>query len=213
MAEDRANRQSTGRTSLADAVAHPQVWLLSGAFFLNSLVNYGLFLWLPKMLEDVTGAGGFRLDVLTAVPFVAALAMMVVVGRASDRSGNRTRYAAGCALATAVGLLVALVFQRQVWGFVVGFAICQMALRSFAGVFWAMPPQLLGGAAAATGIALINAIGNLGGFVGPTLIGALHQATGGYTGSLLALAGVLVVEGILILRVRLPRTRLNGRSS
>jgi ACS family tartrate transporter-like MFS transporter len=76
-----------------------------------------------------------------------------------------------------------------------------------------MPPQLLGGAAAATGIALINAIGNLGGFVGPTLIGALHQATGGYTGSLLALAGVLVVEGILILRVRLPRTRLNGRSS
>jgi nitrate/nitrite transporter NarK len=71
-------------------------------------------------------------------------------------------------------------------------------------VFWAIPPQLLGGTAAAAGIAMINAIGNLGGFVGPTLVGALHEWTGGYNGALLALTGVLVVEALLVLALRLP---------
>ena len=94
---------------------------------------------------------------------------------------------AGVRHANAVGLLLAVVFQQNIWLLVVGFTISQMALRSLAGVFWAMPPQFLGGAAAAAGIALINSIGNLGGFVGPDLIGALLDLTGGYTGGLLAL--------------------------
>ncbi len=117
---------------------------------------------------------------------------------------------AGCALATAVGLVIAVWFQREMWLFVLGFTVSQMALRSLAGVFWAMPPQLLGGAAAAAGIGLINAIGNLGGFVGPTLIGKLHDVTGGYSGGLLALTAVLVVEAILVLQVRLPRRADRG---
>ena len=93
--------------------------------------------------------------------------------------------------------------QQHTWVLLVALAFAQMALRSLAAVFWAMPPQLLGGAAAAGGIALINAIGNLGGFVGPTMIGVLHDATGGYTGGLLSLSGVLVVEAVLVLGIRL----------
>jgi MFS family permease len=179
--------------------------LLCVVFFLNSIVNYGMFLWLPKLLEDVTGARGFALSAITTVPFIAALAAMVFVGRASDRSGERKRYVAGCALATAVGLVIAVVFQRHTWLLVLGFAVAQMALRSLAGVFWAMPPQMLGGAAAAAGIGLINATGSVGGFVGPALIGFLRDASGGYSGGLLVLTGVLIIEAILVLRVRLPR--------
>jgi MFS transporter, ACS family, tartrate transporter len=67
-----------------------------------------------------------------------------------------------------------------------------------------MPPQFLGGTAAAAGIALINSIGNLGGFVGPAIIGALHDLTGGYTGGLLALTAALLMEAILVLALRLP---------
>ena len=78
-----------------------------------------------------------------------------------------------------------------------GFAISQMALRSLAGVFWALPPELLGARAAAVGIGLINAIGGVGGFVGPALIGVLLDASGGYSGGLLVLTGVLVVEALL----------------
>ena len=122
---------------------------------------------------------------------------------------------AGCALVTAVGLLIAVSSQQHMWLLVFGFAVSQMALRSLAGVFWAIPPQLLGGAAAAAGIALINAIGNLGGFVGPTMVGTLLDLTGSYTDGLLVLTGVLVLEAILVLQVRLPRMKIaaGGRTA
>lgn len=205
MNAERRARARAGHATVRGGFMTAQFWLVCAVFFLNSIVNYGMFLWLPKLLEDVTGATGTWLSVITAIPFVVALAGMVFVGRASDRSGERTRYVAGCAIATAIGLLVAVSFQRETWLLVLGFTVSQMALRSLAGVFWAIPPQLLGGAAAAAGIALINALGNLGGFVGPAIIGALLDLTGGYTGGLLVLTAVLVLEAILVMQVRLPR--------
>jgi MFS transporter, ACS family, tartrate transporter len=214
MADERARRQADGPTTIGRSIANPQLGLLCLVFFLNSIVNYGMFLWLPKLIEDVTGARGFTLSLMTTIPFVAALAAMVGVARASDRSGERKRWVAGCAMATAAGLVVAVLFQQHTWLLLVGFAVAQMALRSLAGVFWAMPPQLLGGAAAAAGIALINATGSVGAFIGPTLIGALHDLTGNYSGGLLALTGVLVLEAILVLRVRLagPNPAAGGRT-
>lgn len=215
MADDRAQREAVTPTSIGRSLANRQLWLLCAVFFLNSIVNYGMFLWLPKLIEDVTGARGFALSALTTIPFVVALSAMVVVGRASDRSGERTRYVAGCALATAIGLALSVVFEQHTWVLILGFAIAQMALRSLAGVFWAIPPQMLGGAAAAAGIGLINAIGNVGGFVGPAMIGVLRDATGGYRGGLLALTVVLILEAILVLQVRVPRmdAAVKGRSN
>ena len=126
------------------------------------------------------------------------------VGRQSDRKGERRWHVAECAIISAAGLLLAIASQGNIWLFVLSFTISQMALRSLVGVFWAMPPLFLGGTAAAAGIALINSIGNLGGFVGPTVIGALHDRTGGYTGGFLALAVALVIEAVLVLMLRLP---------
>jgi MFS transporter, ACS family, tartrate transporter len=201
MSADRTARGDAEQGTLDDLLASRALWLLCAVFFLNSIVNYGMFLWLPKLIADVTKLHGFALSATTAIPFAVALVAMVLVGHASDRHGERRRYVAACALATAVGLVVALAFQRQTWLLVLGFAIAQIGLRSGAGVFWALPAELLGTAAAAVGIGLINAVGGVGGFVGPTLMGALLDATGGYTGGLLALAGVLVVEAILVLKL------------
>ncbi len=200
MAEDRAARGARGRENVEGALASRTLWLLCAVFFLNSIVNYGMFLWLPKLIADVTRLKGFTLSAATAVPFVVALAAMVSVGRISDRRGERRRIVAACSMATAAGLVVALSFQRQTWLLVSGFAIAQVGLRSGAGVFWALPAELLGSRSAAVSIGLINAIGGVGGFIGPALMGALLDATGGYTGGLLALAGVLIVEAILVLR-------------
>jgi ACS family tartrate transporter-like MFS transporter len=205
MAEERSRREAMTPASIRRSLINPQLWLLCVVFFLNSIVNYGMFLWLPKLIEDVTGATGFALSALTAVPFIVALCAMVVVGRASDRSGERSRWVAGCALATALGLVVSVVFERHTGMLILGFAIAQMALRSLAGVFWAIPPHLLGGPAAAAGIGLINAIGNVGGFVGPTMMGVLRDATGGYRGGLLALTAVLLLEAAAVSLVRVPR--------
>ena len=200
MADDRAARDAAGRKTVEAVVRSRALWLLAAVFFLNSIVNYGMFLWLPKLLADVTKLNGFALSATTAVPFAVALAAMVFVGQASDRRGERRRFVSACALATAAGLVVALSFQRRTWLLVSGFAIAQVGLRSGAGVFWALPAELLGTSAAAVSIGLINAVGGLGGFVGPTLMGAVLDSTGGYTGGLLALAGVLVVEAILVLK-------------
>ncbi|HEY2433478.1 MAG TPA: MFS transporter [Vicinamibacterales bacterium] len=200
MAGDRAAREGTDRAAAVD-FRHPALWLLCAVFFLNSIVNYGMFLWLPKLLADVTHMKGFALSLTTAVPFAAALAAMVVVARISDRSGERRRVVAACALVTGVGLVVAVLFQRQTLLLVAGFAIAQMALRSLAGVFWALPPERLGPRAAAVGIGLINAVGGVGGFIGPALIGVLLDATGGYAGGLLALTGVLLAEALVALQI------------
>ncbi|MGH9370657.1 MAG: MFS transporter [Vicinamibacterales bacterium] len=204
MGEEHARRQAVGHASLRASLASGRLWLLCGVFFMHNVVNYGIFLWLPKLLRDVTGAEGFTLSAITAAPFVVALVAMVSVGRHSDRTAERRLHVAACALTTAAGLVLAVAFQGNIWLLVLGFTFSQIGLRSFAGVFWAMPPQLLGGTAAAAGIALINAIGNLGGFVGPSVVGTLFDLTGSYTGGLLAFTAALIIEAALVLGLRLP---------
>lgn len=200
MANDRTVRDASGKASMDEALTSHTLWLLCAVFFLNSIVNYGMFLWMPKLIKDVTKLEGFTLSLATAIPFAVALAAMVFVGRASDRRRERRRVVAACAIATSAGLVVALAFQHHTWLLLSGLAIAQIGLRSGAGVFWALPPELLGSRTAAVGIGLINAVGGVGGFIGPTLMGVLLDKTGGYTGGLLALAGVLVVEAILVLQ-------------
>ena len=213
MAGDQARRRATGHSSIRRSLASGRLWLLCGVFFLHTVVNYGIFLWLPKLLRDVSGVEGFRLAAITAAPFAVALAAMVLVGRHSDRTGERRKHVAVCAATAAAGLLLAVVMQESLWLLVLGFTVTQVALRSLVGVFWAMPPQLLGGTAAAAGIALINSLGNLGGFVGPTIVGTLHDVTGGYTGGLLVFAGALVLEALLVLALRLPSSSAGGAGS
>jgi ACS family tartrate transporter-like MFS transporter len=83
-------------------------------------------------------------------------------------------------------------------------ALCHLGQRTIQALFWAIPPIFLGGTAAAAGIAFINSIGNLGGQVGPWLMGHFKQSTGDYTLGLLVLAGVLLVEAAAVLCIRIP---------
>jgi ACS family tartrate transporter-like MFS transporter len=204
MADERALRGATGHVSIARSFTSGRVWLLCAVYLMNTSVTYGIFLWLPRMLQDVAGTSGFLLSALTAIPFVAALVTMVLVGRHSDRTGERKFHVAACALTAAFGLVLAIVFRNNLGMLVFAFTICQMGQRSVMSVFWAIPPMLLGGTAAAAGIALINAIGNLGGFFGPTVMGWLFDRTGGYSGGLAVLAAALVIEAILVATLRLP---------
>ena len=204
MDEDRASRPPAIRGAILPAMSSPKVWLLSVVYFLNTLVTYGVFLWFPTILRDAAGGSSMGLTLLSAIPFAGALVAMVLIGRHSDRTGERKGHVAACALTGAAGLFVAILFPRSVPLLIAGFTLSQIGQRSVMSVFWAIPPMLLAGTAAAAGIALINAIGNLGGFVGPTVMGALRQGTGVYTGGLLVLATALVVEAVLVMTLRLP---------
>jgi MFS transporter, ACS family, tartrate transporter len=208
MSAERALRGATGHGSIAKSFASGRVWLLCAVYFMNTTVTYGIFLWLPRILIEVTGASGFRLSLMTAIPFVAALIAMVVIGRHSDRTGERKFHVAACALTAATGLALAVTFKDITWLLVLSFALSQMGQRSVMSVFWAIPPMLLSGTGAAAGIALINAVGNLGGFFGPSMMGALRDWTGGYSGGLMVLAGALAVEAVLVSTLRLPKVEL-----
>jgi MFS transporter, ACS family, tartrate transporter len=204
MAAERAARLEHGHASIMAGFMSPKVWLLSAVYFLNTVNTYGVFLWLPKILRDAAGSGGMRLSLVSAIPFAAALAGMVVIGRHSDRTGDRTRHVAACALTAAAGLVLATFFPRNLPLLILGFTLSQIGQRAVMSVFWSIPPILLAGTAAAAGIALINAVGNLGGAVGPSVMGWLRDATGAYTSGLLVLAGALVLEAMLVMTLKLP---------
>ena len=204
MAAERAARRGHGHESLLGSLTNRRVWLLCFVYFLNTVVTYGVFLWLPRIMREASGYSGMRLSAITAIPFVVALVGMVVIGAHSDRTGERKRHVAACALTAATGLILAVLFQESVPLLVLSFALSQLGQRSVMSVFWSIPPMLLGGTAAAAGIALINSIGNLGGAVGPSIMGWLREGTNSYSSGLLVLAGALVMEAILVLSLRLP---------
>ena len=205
MAAERTARASLHPGSHWRALMSGRVLLICFIYFLNTLVTYGVFLWLPAILREVSGFRGWRLSAITSVPFIVALIGMVLIGRHSDRTGERKGHVAACALTGATGLALAAGFQHSVWIIVLSFTLSQLGQRSVQGVFWAIPPIFLGGTAAAAGIALINSVGNLGGFVGPTVMGTLRGWTGDYASGLSILAAALVLEAILVMSLRLPR--------
>jgi MFS transporter, ACS family, tartrate transporter len=204
MRDERARRGSGGHGSIAASLRSFTFWRLTTVYFLNTIVTYGLFLWLPKIMRDASDAGSFAVSVMTAFPFVIALVAMVLIGRHSDRTGERRWHVAGCAAMAATGLILAATFQHDLLLLVLSFTLSQSGQRSVMSVFWAIPQRLLGGTAAAAGIALINAVGNLGGWVGPSVMGVLRQSTGAYTTGLLVLSCALIAEGLLVLTLRLP---------
>jgi ACS family tartrate transporter-like MFS transporter len=202
---ERASKAAHLTTSAAQTLSNPKVLLLCLIYFLNSTVTYGLFLWLPQMVEDSTHLKGLKLGLVSAIPFVAAIVGMIFIGAHSDRTRERKFHVAACAITGAIGLAFAAYFHANPYLFILGVTICQLGQRSVMSVFWAIPPIFLGGAAAAAGIALINAIGNLGGYFGPDMMGVVFKKTGGYNGGLYTLTGVLVLLAVLVSCLRLPK--------
>jgi MFS transporter, ACS family, tartrate transporter len=205
MARERATRSVNHAVNLR-GILNLKVAVLCVIYFLNALATYGVFLFLPKILQEASTFTGMKLAGITAFPFLVALVGMVVIGRHSDRTGERQKHVAACAFTAAIGLGLAVLFQSSVPLIVLAFTLSQVGQRAFQGVFWAIPPMFLGGTAAAAGIALINAVGNLGGFVGPTVVGLARQGSKDYSTGLLFLAACLTVEAVLILILRIPRS-------
>ncbi len=206
MKEERARRVRQSGSHLK-ALLDGKVLLVCLIYFLNTLVSYGVFLWLPRILRDASGLEDAALSAIIALPFLVALVGMVLIARHSDRTGERKGHVAACALTGAVGLVLAARFEHSAPLIVLSFTLSQLGQRSVQGVFWAIPPMILGGTAAASGIALINSVGNLGGFFGPAVMGWLKDFSGDYAPGLLVLAGALVLEAILVLSLRLPRDK------
>lgn len=197
-------RSEGSHQTVRSALASGRIWLFSLSYLGIVSALYGISFWLPTILQGLSGLSDFTVGVLSALPYVAAAVGMVLVGRHSDSTGERRWHVAGSAFIGAAGFLLSAATSSPAPALA---AISVAALGIFAAMppFWAMPTAILRGSGAAAGIALINSIGNLGGFLGPYGIGLIRKATQGFAGALVALAASLVVGGLLALAA--PRNR------
>ena len=210
--EKDTTANSLGRAALK-IFTMGRVWILAFVYFGLNCVSYGVSLWLPSMIKSLSGIGNFANGVLSAIPYVAAALTMVIVGLHSDRTGERRWHTALPAFAGATSLaLAANITSIGPAIFLISIAV--LGVFSMMGPFWGMSSALFSGTAAATAIAFINSVGNLGGFVGPYIIGLVRTSTGGFKGGLLLVAAALGVSATLVLTVNLPeRVRLALRNS
>jgi ACS family tartrate transporter-like MFS transporter len=187
------------------ALRNGRTWLLALVYFTIPVTTYGIGFFLPQMLKTASGANNFRVGLLSVIPYATGAIAMVLVGRHSDRVGERRWHVCGPAVVCAAALVLSTASTGPVW-VVATLAIAMAGANSMLGPFWALAtssgPAARGGVAAAASIALINSIGNTGGFVGPYLLGAVNDATHRFTAGLFAIAAMLVVGGALALSVR-----------
>jgi ACS family tartrate transporter-like MFS transporter len=204
LARERALKPAQDHAPLRESLLNPKVWVLCLFYFLNTTVTYGIFLWLGEILESVSGFKNFKLGLLSGATLLPAIAGMILITAHSDRTGERRWHTAVCAVIAALGLVLTTLAGHNVLGVALSLALCHVGQRTVQGVFWSIPPVFLGGTAAAAGIAFINAVGNLGGQVGPSLMGWLKDRTDGYNRGLLVLAAALVLEAGVVLCIRMP---------
>jgi ACS family tartrate transporter-like MFS transporter len=183
------------------ALGNGRTWLLAAVYFTIPVTLYGIGFFLPQMLKTASGASDFIVGLLTAVPYAAGAIAMVIVGRHSDRTGERRWHVLVPALLSAAGLALSAMPLGIAWS-ILTLSVAMMGLASMFGPFWALTTSTMGGVGAAASIALVNSIGNTGGFVGPYLLGAINDATHSFAGGLLAIAAMLAAGASVVLLVR-----------
>jgi ACS family tartrate transporter-like MFS transporter len=205
LAGEEGARAIHGRHTLRHALRSGKVWLLSAICFGFVMSLYGVSLWLPLIIEEFSGLGPLGVGLLGAIPYVAAAVGMVLFARHSDATGERRWHLATATFVAAIGLVLTGVVDSPVLQMAV-LSVVALGIFSCLGSFWALPTAFLSGTAAAGGIALINSIGNLGGFVGPFAVGYVRETTGSYYGGMLLLAALIFSAGILTLAAKFERS-------
>jgi MFS transporter, ACS family, tartrate transporter len=193
------------RINLREALQHPTVWLLALIMFCCQTGSYGLTLWVPTIIKGLSGFTNGETGWLAAIPYIAAAAGMILIGRSSDRSGERILHLAVPTAIGAVGFVATGLTSSPVPA-MIAITIAAVGDYGTRGPFWALPGKFLSGRSAAAAIALINAMGALGGFVGPYAVGYLKDSTGSFTSPLFLLAGILLAGSVMTLFLRKSRT-------
>jgi ACS family tartrate transporter-like MFS transporter len=198
--QERQNISVDAPANISSVFKNLNIWLLAITYFGLNTCSYGMSLFLPKMIQASTSVDTFRIGLLTAIPYISATIAMVLFGFHSDRTGERKFHTGLTALAAAL-CLGGAAYSHSLVPMLILMTLAASFQWSMLGPFWAMPSSFLHGAAAATGIAFINSVGNLGGFFGPKVLGRL-----GFQNGLLIVGTTIGIGGLMALLVRLPRS-------
>jgi D-galactonate transporter len=191
--------------SIWEALRHRDVILLTLCYFCAMTGSYGIAFWLPTILKRLSGRSDLQVTLLTALPYVAAFITQQLNGWHSDRTCERRWHAALPVFLCGVALALAVVYRANPTVSILLFIVAGGAFYGFQPCFWAVPTIFLSESAAAASIGLINAVGNLGGFVGPLVMGYLASRTHSFAAGLLYLVASLFVSGLLMLAVGASR--------
>ena len=191
---------ATIESDTSNALLATRTWLCAIVYFTIPVSSYGIGFWLPQMLKSSSGASALTIGLLSAIPYIVGAAAMVVAGRHSDRTGERRWHVLIAALVSACGLGLATLGTGTSWT-VFSLSIATLGYASMYGPFWALTTSSMRGVGAAAAIALVNSIGNTGGFVGPYLLGAINDATHRFAAGLWVIAAILALGGSVVLFV------------
>lgn len=187
----------TGHGRFLDGLKDGRVWVYAFLNFGMVCGIYGFGLWLPTVVQSLGDYSSATIGWLTTIPYAAAAVFLYLWARHSDRTGTRALHASGSMILAAIRLVGAgLLLDSSPFVAMFFLTVAAMGVYSATAPLLSMPSSVFVGAAAAAGIGLVNAIGNVGGFVAPYAVGLINEATGNSHVSLLFLAGCLVVTSI-----------------
>jgi MFS transporter, ACS family, tartrate transporter len=201
LAQEHEAKQTERKYSVWEAVRHRETILLSVVAFCGYTIQYGFTLWLPQMVQRLSGFTPAMVTLISAVPWLMSWPVMLFTGWNSDRTDERRWHVAIPLFVGAAGLGLARSTDSVMLG-LVAFTIAAMGINGRLPAFWSLPNSLFTGTAAAAVIATMNFIGIFGGFVGPYIVGFLSNKTGTYTSAVAFLLGSAVLAGVLVLFIR-----------
>jgi MFS transporter, ACS family, tartrate transporter len=193
--DERRRIESAGHLSLAQSLTDRRVLALSAIYFTIVTATYGITFFLPQIVKGI-GLSNVMTGLVTAIPYTIGTIGMLLWGASSDRRDERRwHFCVACVLAAA-GLIGAGLFGSSFLALAF-MSLATVGLYGSKPAFWPMPSTFLTGTAAAGGIALVNSIGNLGGYVGPFIVGWIKDATGSFETGLYFLAACALLSGII----------------
>jgi ACS family tartrate transporter-like MFS transporter len=202
---EKLRRAGPRRMTLLEALRHPKVLLLAAAYFCSTSVNYSMEFFMPSILEKWYS---LKLDAITwlvILPPCLALAGQLFVGWNSDRTKERRLHAFIPVCLAAVALAFTPLTHGNLMLTIICFMLVMGGIKAYQPAFWSLPSLFLTEAAAAGSIGMINSIGNLGGFFGPTILGKMEKMSGSFAGGLYFLCFSLAACATIIFMLGLGR--------
>lgn len=203
MQREAVLKRERGVTSFMAGFFDRRVLIALVVSFLLVLCNFGIVFWLPQIIKGFGGLSDLQVGWLSTLPYACGGVAMLWWGRHSDRTGDRRWHLFAMGVFAAAGYLWAGLAGSPTMAFL-GICIGAAGIMSMFGVFWAYAGDLLGGAAAAGGLALLNTSSQLGGFVGPNLISFVSRRTEGFGAGLLVLSGCAVLTALVAASMKNP---------
>jgi sugar phosphate permease len=206
LAEERQAKADVAQVTIWQALRHPPVVLLTVGLFFCYTGGYAFWFWMPTMLQRLTGWDAQRIGFIGAIPFVAGLVGMLLLGWNSDRTRERRWHFAIPQLTAALALSAWLLLPHSNALLVTLFTLVGFGTVAYLPSFWALPSAFLSSSAAAAAVGFINSAASLGGFLGNMIIGNLSQRTGSFQGGFIFMIACWIIAAVLVLLC--PRERV-----